>query len=113
MKRPNEEQMEVLAYVRRQIQNRGTPPTVMEICRALGIADEERCEDLLDALECGGFITQDLSVKRGIALTRRGSVALTGEVAATADRILKSLGADYCRDLVAALSLRVGSGERA
>lgn len=63
-----ERQREVLDFIKTSTNNAGRPPTLREICIALGFKSTNAANDHLLALERKGYIARDPMVSRGIRL---------------------------------------------
>ena len=84
-------QQEILEYMKKEILNRGYPPSVREICDAVGLRSTSSVHAHLETLEKNGYIRRDPTKPRAIEildddfnLTRRevANVPIIGEVAA-------------------------------
>ncbi len=84
-------QMEILEYIKSEIKKRGFPPTVRDICAAVGLRSTSSVHAHLESLEKAGFIRRDPTKPRAIeilddefALSRReiAQVPVIGTVAA-------------------------------
>lgn len=84
-------QKEILEYIKSQILERGFPPSVREICEAVGLKSTSSVHAHLERLEKNGFIKRDPTKPRAIEildddfnLTRREmvNVPIIGKVAA-------------------------------
>ena len=73
-------QQEVLTFIERFLGEEGSPPTLREIGKALGIRSTNAVNDHLNALERKGAITRHRSRSRGISLTESRSTADKVEV---------------------------------
>ncbi|MCU0641721.1 MAG: transcriptional repressor LexA [Candidatus Margulisbacteria bacterium] len=73
----NQKQQAVLDYVRRYIDDRGFPPSIREVCRAVGFASPRAGQKYLETLEERGYIQRE-NTPRGIKLlggiTSRGTL---------------------------------------
>lgn len=87
----SDKQNEILEYIKREILNKGYPPTVREICEAVNLKSTSSVFSHLAALEKNGYIIRDESKPRAIEivddefnLTRKEQVyvPLVGRVAA-------------------------------
>lgn len=82
-------QAKILSYIREEIQNKGYPPSVREICRAVGLKSTSSVHAHLNMLEKEGLIRRDATKPRAIELmdnplTKGRVVPLVGKVAAGA-----------------------------
>ena len=86
-----EKQKEILEYMKKEIINKGYPPTVRDICKAVHLKSTSSVHSHLETLEKNGYIRRDPTKPRAIEIidenfniTRRGivNVPLVGRVAA-------------------------------
>lgn len=86
-----QKQLEILNYLKNEIINRGFPPSVREICDAVGLKSTSSVHSHLETLEKNGYIRRDATKPRAIEiiddnfnLVRREvvNVPLVGTVAA-------------------------------
>lgn len=87
MRQPAENQRKILEFIRSEIENRGYPPSVREICAAVGLKSTSTVHAHLNTLEKRGLIRRDSSKTRALELTdnsmaRGRSVPLVGKVTA-------------------------------
>lgn len=68
----NSKQMEVLRYIYEEIENRGFPPTVREICTAVNLSSTSTVHGHLARLQKKGLIQKDPTKPRTIELTPLG-----------------------------------------
>lgn len=89
--RITDKQREILEYIKKEILNRGYPPTVRDICEAVNLKSTSSVHYHLETLEKNGYIRRDPTKPRAIEivddnfnLTRRefANVPLIGQVAA-------------------------------
>ena len=89
--RITDKQREILEYIKKEILNRGYPPTVRDICEAVNLKSTSSVHSHLETLEKNGYIRRDPTKPRAIEivddnfnLTRRefANVLLIGQVAA-------------------------------
>ena len=89
--RITDKQREILEYIKKEILNRGYPPTVRDICEAVNLKSTSSVHSHLETLEKNGYIRRDPTKPRAIEivddnfnLTRRefAHVPLIGQVAA-------------------------------
>ncbi len=87
----SKKQLEILEYIKAQILERGFPPSVREICEAVGLKSTSSVHSHLETLEKNGYIHRDPTKPRAIEilddtfnLTRREvvNVPMIGQVAA-------------------------------
>jgi repressor LexA len=86
-----EKQREILEYIKKEILNKGYPPTVRDICEAVQLKSTSSVHSHLETLEKNGYIRRDPTKPRAIEivddnfnLTRREvvNVPMVGHVAA-------------------------------
>ncbi len=87
MRCPAENQQKILDYIRSEIENQGYPPSVREICAAVGLKSTSTVHAHLNTLEKRGLIRRDSSKTRAMELndnsvSRGRSVPLVGKVTA-------------------------------
>jgi len=75
-------QQEILDFIRNSLDERGAPPTRLEICQAFGFASPNAAEAHLRALARKGAITMEAGSARGIRLVEQLGLPLIGTVAA-------------------------------
>ena len=89
--RITDKQREILEYIKKEILNRGYPPTVRDICEAVNLKSTSSVHSHLETLEKNGYIRRDPTKPRAIEivdenfnLTRREmvNVPIVGKVAA-------------------------------
>lgn len=90
MSEPTRKQLEVLAFIRRFMQNDGLPPTRGEIAEGLGLRNRQGIDQHLRALESKGAIELIPGISRGIRL-REEFVAEPAGVARSSSRSSSSL----------------------
>ena len=87
----SKKQLEILEYIKSQILERGFPPAVREICKAVNLKSTSSVHSHLETLEKNGYIRRDPTKPRAIEilddsfnLTRREmvNVPIVGQVAA-------------------------------
>lgn len=87
----SQKQKEILEYIKQEIQKKGYPPAVREICEAVHLKSTSSVHSHLETLEKNGYIRRDPTKPRAIEimddtfnLTRREvvNVPLVGRVAA-------------------------------
>ncbi len=69
-------QADVLEYIKRVMQTKGYPPTVREICDAVGLKSPATVHAHLKALEDKGYIRRDSSKQRALEIVGDNTVAL-------------------------------------
>ncbi len=62
-------QAQILEFIKRNVQEKGYPPSVREICRAVGLSSTSTVHGHLDKIEEKGFIKRDPSKPRTIEIT--------------------------------------------
>ena len=74
----SDKQREILEYIKKEILNKGYPPTVRDICEAVHLKSTSSVHSHLETLEKNGYIRRDPTKPRTIeildddfALTRR------------------------------------------
>lgn len=87
MRSASDKQAEILEYITSCIENEGYPPSVREICAAVGLRSPSTVHAHLKALERAGLIKNEPGKKRALSLPgseerRSVSVPLVGTVAA-------------------------------
>ena len=63
-----ESQAKILAYIREEIQNKGYPPSVREICKAVGFKSTSSVHSHLQELEKTGALRRDATKPRALEL---------------------------------------------
>ena len=66
-------QQEILEYIKAEILDRGYPPAVREICKAVGLSSTASVHTHLRKLEEYGFLQRDSSKQRALELTEDSS----------------------------------------
>ncbi len=61
-------QIEILLYIKSEVQNKGYPPAVREICRGVGLKSTSTVHGHLEKLEAKGYIRKDASKPRAIEI---------------------------------------------
>ena len=103
----SDKQREILEYIKKEILNKGYPPTVRDICEAVHLKSTSSVHSHLETLEKNGYIRRDPTKPRTIeildddfALTRRElvNVPVIGTVAAGVPILAEqNLFPDSCR----------------
>lgn len=87
----SDKQRQILEYIKQEILNKGYPPTVRDICDAVGLKSTSSVHSHLESLEKNGYIRRDPTKPRAIEIiddnfnmVRREvvNVPLVGQVAA-------------------------------
>lgn len=66
--RISKKQQEILNYMKNEILNRGFPPSVREICEAVGLKSTSSVHAHLESLEKNGYIRRDATKPRAIEI---------------------------------------------
>lgn len=87
MRSSEENQMKILDYIKREIEQKGYPPSVREICTAVGLKSTSTVHAHLTTLEKKGLIRRDSTKPRALEvldnpLSRGRTVPLVGKVTA-------------------------------
>ena len=69
MAKNTDKQQQILDFIQQQVMEKGYPPTVREICDAVGLNSPSTVHGYLTRLEKNGFITKSQGSSRGIRLT--------------------------------------------
>jgi len=80
-----ESRSKILSFIREEIQNKGYPPSVREICKAVGFKSTSSVHAYLRDLEREGMLRRDATKPRAMELTdhpRGRAVPLVGRVTA-------------------------------
>lgn len=84
-------QQEILEYIKKEIVNKGYPPTVRDICSAVGLKSTSSVHSHLETLEKQGYIIRDKTKPRAIEIvdesfyasrTEMVNIPVVGRVAA-------------------------------
>lgn len=67
----SQKQIEVLLYIKSEIQRQGYPPAVREICKGVGIKSTSTVHSYLERLETKGYIRKDPTKPRAIEILDR------------------------------------------
>lgn len=97
MNRLTAREVEVLEVIREVTLSRGVPPTVRELCQAIGVSSSSTVHSFLTSLKRKGFVTADAEKPRTLRIVGELSPAqrvrsLEVEIA-SAHKILDQLGA--------------------
>ena len=65
-------QMAVLNYIHKQVEDHGYPPTVREICSAVGLSSTSTVHGHISRLIEQGFLQKDPSKPRALEITSKG-----------------------------------------
>ena len=63
-----DKQQEILSFIEKHLSQKGFPPTVREICEAVGLNSTSTVHGCLSRLEKNGYIVKDAGSSRGIRL---------------------------------------------
>lgn len=89
--RISKKQQQILDYIKKEILDRGYPPSVREICEAVSLKSTSSVHSHLETLEKNGFIRRDPTKPRAIEIcddsfqmirTEMTSLPVIGRVAA-------------------------------
>lgn len=69
-KKQGSKQLEIYDYIKLQIQEKGYPPSVREICKAVGLSSTSTVHGHLSRLEKKGYIRRDPTKPRAIELLK-------------------------------------------
>lgn len=72
MSPPTARQRDILIFIREQIDQTGYPPTIREICTAMGIKSTNGVNDHLKALERKGLLSRETGKSRAMLLSTLG-----------------------------------------
>ena len=75
-----DKQQQILSFIEQHTREKGYPPTVREICAAVGLNSPSTVHGYLSRLEKAGFIVKDPSSSRGLRLNPKGNSANVTEV---------------------------------
>ena len=64
-----DKQNQILSFIEQQIEEKGFPPTVREICEAVGLNSPSTVHGYLKRLEKNGLLTKTRGSSRGLKLT--------------------------------------------
>ena len=65
-KKPNDKQQQILDFVNSQVEEKGYPPSVREICSAVGFKSTSTVHGYLEKLEKNGLIIKDATKPRAL-----------------------------------------------
>lgn len=87
MRNGTEKKLMILEYIRKELETKGYPPSVREICAAVGLKSTSTVHAHLNRLEEEGYIRRDATKPRAMELTEGNlakgrSVPLVGKVTA-------------------------------
>lgn len=68
----NSKQLEVLSYIHSQVEEKGYPPTVREICSAVGLSSTSTVHGHINRLIKKGFLQKDPTKPRALEITPAG-----------------------------------------
>ena len=64
----SDKQKQILEYIKQEILNKGYPPTVRDICDAVGLKSTSSVHSHLESLEKNGYIRRDPTKPRAIEI---------------------------------------------
>ena len=96
MEKLTQRQEQVLAVIRRHIDNSGYPPTRADIAKELGFKSANAAEEHLKALARKGAIEIIAGASRGIRLPEELGIPIVGRVAAGGPILAQEHIEDYC-----------------
>ena len=67
----NQKQVEILLYIKSEIQRQGYPPSVRDICKGVGLKSTSTVHGYLEKLEAQGYIRKDPTKPRAIEILER------------------------------------------
>ncbi len=88
MRKPHENQGRILEFIKREIQEKGYPPSVREICAAVGLKSTSTVHCHLQKLEERGLLRRDSTKPRALeilgdeSVARGRSIPIVGKVTA-------------------------------
>lgn len=74
MEKLSQKQMQILEYMKKEVREKGYPPSVREICDAVGLKSTSTVHGHLERLEKKGYIRRDPSKPRAIEIFTNESV---------------------------------------
>ena len=69
-------QLEVLAFIHQQVTNQGYPPTIREICDAVGLSSTSTVHGHINRLIKRGYLQKDPAKPRALEITQEGLSAI-------------------------------------
>ena len=78
-------QAAILAFVRREIADKGRAPTMREVCVAFGFRSTNAASDHMWSLRCKGYIERDENRARGLRVLRAENMATLGAPVVVSD----------------------------
>lgn len=72
-KKPNDKQQKILDFVTRQVDEKGYPPSVREICSAVGFKSTSTVHSYLEKLKKCGLIQKDPTKPRALRIVRNNA----------------------------------------
>ncbi|WP_242367819.1 transcriptional repressor LexA [Lactobacillus intestinalis] len=76
MPKKNNKQLAILRYIYETVDEHGFPPTVREICAAVGLSSTSTVHGHLAQLERKGYIIKDATKPRALEITQKGKEKL-------------------------------------
>ena len=68
MEKLSQKQIQILEYMKKEVKEKGYPPSVREICDAVGLKSTSTVHGHLERLERKGYIRRDPSKPRAIEI---------------------------------------------
>lgn len=75
MEQKRDKQMEIYEYIKKKLHEKGYPPSVREICEAVGLSSTSTVHGHLTRLEKKGFIRRDPTKPRAIELLKESIIS--------------------------------------
>ncbi len=91
----SDKQRRILDFIRNEQLNKGYPPSVREICEAVGLKSTSTVHGHLERLEKKGFIRRDPTKPRAIEIMEDGFTPIRHEMI-NIPIVGKSLQANHC-----------------
>ncbi len=80
-KKPNDKQQQILDFVNKQVEEKGYPPSVREICSAVGFRSTSTVHGYLEKLEKCGLIAKDPTKPRALkVICNKKAVTMPNEL---------------------------------
>lgn len=67
----NQKQVEILLYIKSEVQRQGYPPSVRDICKGVGLKSTSTVHSYLEKIESKGYIRKDPTKPRAIEILER------------------------------------------
>ena len=81
MHKMNDKDFEILNYIKEQTEQKGFPPSVREICEAVGLSSTSTISNRLKKLEMNGYIEKSTSKNRSLRIINYPSDTVKAEYA--------------------------------